>query len=94
MGKTYEQKKKFLLRFLKEHGVYSAYKKYIKDENAENGLRKCHPCWVFDDFARSEGIRNMITLLFVWSKTKEGFVFWQNIHKNFLIKYDKWINKT
>jgi hypothetical protein len=93
MKKTYKQEKKFLLRFLKERGVFSIYQQRIKDEKIKNVIREEHPDWTFDMYAKSKGIRQMITCLFVWSRTKEGHSFWEKIHASFLKEYDKWIKE-
>jgi hypothetical protein len=80
---------KFFKRFLKEHGIYSKYKRYIRDRKTFNGFQKAHTRgWTFEGAVKEIGdIRLMITRLIAWSNTKEGFTFWENLHKKLRQEY-------
>lgn len=81
---------KFFKRFLKEHGIYSKYKRYIRDRKTFNGFQKQHSDgWTFEEAVKDIGdIRLMITRLISWSSTKEGFTYWEKLHKKLRIEYN------
>ncbi len=80
---------KFFKRFLKEHGIYSKYKRYIRDEKTFNGFQKVHGNrWTFEGAVKEIGdISFMITRLIAWNRTEEGYEFWQNLHKKLRNEY-------
>ena len=90
----YKKRKKFFLRFLKENGVYSRYMRYIKSPSTYNGFQKNIPNWTFDKCAKKHGMSSMVTMLISWSKTEEGYDFWENIHNIYLEKYTNFFNKN
>ena len=81
---------KFFKRFLKENGVYSRYKRYIRDKKTFNGYQKQHSSgWTFEEAVKDIGdIRFMITRLILWSNTKEGFEYWENLHRKLRREYN------
>jgi hypothetical protein len=81
---------KFFKRFLKEHGVYSKYRRYIRDKKTFNGFQMQHSDgWAFEGAVKEIGdIRLMITRLISWSCTKEGFTYWEKLHKKLRIEYN------
>ncbi len=89
----FKKEKKAFIRFLKEHGAYSVYKKNIKKPNLYNMVKKDHPDWSFDKIAKKYGTQRMITMLFVWDKTKEGYKFWDSLHKKWIIEHSKNFSK-
>ena len=81
---------KFFKRFLKENGVYSRYKRYIRDKKTFNGYQRQNGSgWTFEEAVKDIGdIRLMITRLISWSCTKEGFSYWEKLHKKLKIEYN------
>ena len=89
MNNKYKEKKRFLIRFLKENGLYSAYRRYIHSKKTYNVYQKETPNWSFDDCALSNDMSVMISRLIVWDKTKEGYEFWHKLHLKFNDEYRK-----
>jgi len=77
----------FLFRFLKENGVYHKYKKNINDKKIQNNYQYEYPNNSLIDCGNDNGFENLITMLFVWDKTKEGYDFWYDIHTLFKKQY-------
>ena len=90
----YKNRKKFLLRFLKENGVYSRYLKYIKSPVTYNFFQKHNPDWTFDKCAKLYGMSLMVTRLILWNKTPEGVDFWENLQKRYIKEYTSKFKKT
>lgn len=88
-GKDYRCRKRFFLRFLKENGVYSAYKRYISSPKTYNQFQKTTVNWTFDKCAKKHGMINMVSMLITWHRTKEGYDFWQNLHCKFRSMYEE-----
>ena len=80
---------KFFFRFLKENGIYSAYRKYINNPKTYNGYQKTHKKWTLEKCAAENGVGMLITMLISWSNTKEGYNFWCQKHIKFGQKFNK-----
>lgn len=84
---------KFFFRFLKENGIYSAYKKYIFNPKTQNQYQKHHPNWSIRKCAISDGTKKLITMLITWDRTKEGYDYWYKWHCKFLREFSSKFEK-
>ena len=82
-------KLKFFFRFLKENGIYSAYKKYINNPKTYNGYQKTHKKWTLEKCAAETGVKTLITTLISWTETKEGYDYWRRMHCKYLVEYNR-----
>ena len=84
---------KCLKRYLKECNVYSPFFRYVKMEELRNITRLGNTAYegldtigVLSKAIKREDmlyIRNIISAMFVWDKTKEGYEFWSPINKEY-----------
>lgn len=80
-------KLKFFFRFLKDNGIYSAYKRNIFNPKTYNQFQKQDKNWSLEKCARKHGVDTLITMLIAWDKTKEGYNYWCNLHCKYLKEY-------
>ena len=71
---------KIFFRFLKEEGIFMSFLKYFNNPEVFNELRKIFPTKNIYFFIRCYSAKYLITILIIWSATKEGYGFWQNKH--------------
>lgn len=85
---------KCLKRYLKECNVYSPFLRYVKMEKLRNITRFGYPHYegldtigVLSMAIKQENmlyIKNIISAMFVWDKTKEGYNFWYKINRDYI----------
>jgi hypothetical protein len=83
---------KFFFRFLKENGIYSAYKRNIFNPKTYNQFQKHDKNWSLEKCARKHGVDTLITMLISWCNTKEGYDYWMRKHVKFVTKFRKKFN--
>ena len=82
---TAEQSRKFLFRFLKEHGVYRRFLTYIANKRHHNVQRTIitRDTYPIEWCIKRWGATGIISTLLTWDTTKEGFSFWDNLSYEF-----------
>ena len=80
---------KIFFRFLKEEGIFMSFLKYFNNPEVFNELRKIFPTKNIYFFIRCYSAKYLITILIIWSATKEGYGFWQNKHDKLCKYYDE-----
>ena len=83
---------KFFFRFLKDNGIYSAYKRNILNPKTYNQVQIQDNNWSLEKCARKYGVDKLITMLISWRNTKEGYDYWLKKHVKFVIKFRKKFN--
>ena len=81
---------KCLKRYLKNKGVFAAFKRNVNNKKIRNITKSGNPYYEGLDIIgvlstaikRTDMIyiRNIISAMFVWDKTKEGYEFWSSIN--------------
>ena len=63
-----KQKKDILNEFLKKHYIINRYYSYVKN---------------VDVYIKAYETHELISQPFIWSKTKENFAYWEEVHTNY-----------
>ena len=71
-----KDKKRFLLKFLKDNNAYISYRHLFYKEHANH--KKMNNPFFFD---------SAISSPFIWSQTKEGRVFWSKLNMKWHKEY-------
>ena len=95
---------KCLKRYLKECNVYSPFLRYVKMEGLRNITRFGYPHYegldtigVLSMAIKQENmlyIKNIISAMFVWDRTKEGYEFWANINREYKIFRTEYLERA
>jgi hypothetical protein len=95
---------KCLKRYLKECNVYSPFFRYVKMEELRNITRLGNPAYEGLDtigvlsvaIMKSDMvyIRNIISAMIVWDKTKEGYEFWSSINRGYVTFRAEYLKKA
>ena len=89
--KSYEEllpQVKFFTRYLKERGLFAAYKNYVRNPKTYNQFQKNYPNWSFKEAVSNFGVKNLVSRLVSWGMTKEGANYWRNVSENFKKAYE------
>lgn len=85
-----EVRYKYLIRLLKEEGLYTPYSRAVWQKYFEHVHVNAHPNlkmaikFLIDHVGTSnEHLRNIINASFTWSRTNEGWRFWNEEHNKF-----------
>ncbi len=73
--------KKRFFRFLKEEGAYGEWVYYVKKTLNESASKDYLSTFVLNEDDKCE---NAIDFAFVWSKTSQGYDFWEDINNRWL----------
>ena len=76
---------KFFVRFLKDEGILTRFRFYLTQEKVKN-FTKIRPYigWnIFDVLNKYQSTHNIISLMFIWAKTKEGDRFWRDKNEKY-----------
>ena len=95
---------KCLKRYLKNKGVFAAFKRNVNNKRIRNITKPGNPSYeglntigVLSKAIKREDmlyIRNIISAMFVWDKTKEGYEFWSPINKEYSKFRTEYLERT
>lgn len=71
-----DTQKRMFLRFLRDKHIRIRHNLYYI--NHETSMK--HNRMPYQDFIKCKCATSLISQAFLWDKTKEGFVFWANLH--------------
>lgn len=86
---NYNERKKFFFRFLKDNGIYAAYRKYIFNPKTYNVYQTTTSNWSFDKCAEKYGMLCMLSMLITWDETREGYEYWSKLNKKYKEEFRK-----
>ena len=82
-----------LVRFLKDNGIYHSFRKYINDDYTKNITGKYGVYsdkdifFVISKFGTTQYI---ITRMFIWSRTTEGYNYWLNLSASYNFRLNEY----
>lgn len=77
-------------RFLKINNAYYDFIYYLKDNHIMTSSRCMQNLDDAKYYMGNQNVKNYIVYAFIWGNTKQGHVFWENLHNKWenIIEYD------
>jgi len=81
------------VRFLKDNGIYHSFRKYMNDDYTGDMARRYsvfNDVGIFFIISKFGTTRYIISRMFIWDRTTEGYNYWLNLSTSYNFRLDEY----